>query len=101
MAFAMQMTGNNVFDVGAFDAKTYFAELLRKVQGGAIINISKNGKQVAVLQGKQTLHNAAASEAHKRICARSQRFMELRKKEGLAALNASDLKELKNEGRKY
>ena len=101
MAFAMQMTGNNVFDVGAFDAKTYFAELLRKVQSGAVINISKNGKQVAVLQGKQTVRNEAAFEAHKRILSRSQRFKELRKKEGFSTINAANLKELKDEGRKY
>ncbi|MBP5519199.1 MAG: type II toxin-antitoxin system prevent-host-death family antitoxin [Treponema sp.] len=101
MAFSIAMTGNNVFDVGAFDAKTYFAELLRKVQSGATINISKNGKKVAVLQGVQTIRNEAAFEAHKRILARSQKIQETRKNSGGASLTAKDLKELKNEGRKY
>lgn len=101
MALTMNPAGINTFDVGAFDAKTYFAELLRKVKEGVTINITKNGKAVAVLQGKSAIQNEAAMNAHKRILARAQRMLELREKEGAAALKASDLKELKNEGRKY
>lgn len=101
MAFAIPMSGNNTYDVGAFDAKTYFAELLRKVQGGAVINISKNGKKVAVLQGVQSVQNQAAFDAHQRILARSQKMLEQRKKNVYSALSAKDLMELKNEGRKY
>ena len=101
MAFSVSMTGENTFDVGAFDAKTYFAELLRKVQTGAKFNITKNGKKVAVLQGAQAVQNQAALDAHQRILARSQKIKDQRKKSGGAALSAKDLKELKNEGRKY
>ena len=101
MALSMIPSGYNVYDVGAFDAKTYFAELLRKVKEGVTINITKNGKAVAVLQGKSAIQNEAAMNAHKRILARAQRMAELRAKEDAAALKASDLKELKNEGRKY
>ena len=101
MALTMNPAGINTYDVGAFDAKTYFAELLRKVKEGVTINITKNGKAVAVLQGKSAIQNEAAMNAHKRILARAQRMTELREKEGAAALKASDLKELKNEGRKY
>ena len=101
MALTMNPAGINTYDVGAFDAKTYFAELLRKVKEGVTINITKNGKAVAVLQGKSAIQNEAAMNAHKRILARAQRMAELRAKEGAAALKASDLKELKNEGRKY
>jgi prevent-host-death family protein len=101
MALTMNPAGINTFDVGAFDAKTYFAELLRKVKEGVTINITKNGKAVAVLQGKSAIKNEAAMNAHKRILARAQIMSELREKEGAAALKASDLKELKNEGRKY
>ena len=32
MALVMDPAGINTYDVGAFDAKTYFAELLRKVK---------------------------------------------------------------------
>ena len=101
MALTMNPAGINTFDVGAFDAKTYFAELLRKVKEGVTINITKNGKAVAVLQGKSTIQNQAAMNAHKRILARSQRMAALREKSGAVALTASDLKELKNGGRKY
>ncbi|MBR5647137.1 MAG: type II toxin-antitoxin system prevent-host-death family antitoxin [Treponema sp.] len=101
MAFAINMTGNNIFEVGAFDAKTYFAELLRKVQDGAVINISKNGKQVAVLQGKKTVQNTQALEAHERIMARSKKFVELKNQNGREVLTAGKIKEYKNNGRKY
>ncbi len=105
MALAMVATANNVFDVGAFDAKTYFSELLRKVQKGAVINISKNGKQVAVLQGKSSIQNKDAYEAHKRIMARSAKMIEFRQQNGFAAITSTEfsneLKKLRNAGRKY
>ena len=56
MSFSMVAEGS-FFDIGAFDAKTHFSELLRKVQEGAVFNISKNGKPVAVLQGVQNAKN--------------------------------------------
>ena len=99
MALVMNPAGINTYEVGAFDAKTYFAELLRKVKEGITINITKNGKLVAVLQGKSTIRNEAALNAHKRILARGQRMTGLRG--GSKPLKAADIKELKNEGRKY
>ena len=101
MALVMAANVANVYDVGAFDAKTYFSELLRKAQNGAVINISKNGKQVAVLQGVNNVKAVAAFDAHKRILERSKRLADYRKKYGLDAINVHELKELKNEGRKY
>jgi len=65
MSLSMTSLGNNVFEVGSFDAKTYFAELLRKVQEGCIINITKNGKDVAVLQNKQNINNSKSLSAWK------------------------------------
>ena len=99
MALVMNPAGINTYEVGAFDAKTYFAELLRKVKDGITINITKNGKLVAVLQGKSAIKNEAAMNAHQRILARGQRMAEVR--ENSAGLKASDIKELKNEGRKH
>ncbi len=101
MAFSFTPDAFNVYNVGSFDAKTYFAEFLRKVQGGAKINISKNGKKVAVLQGIKTVQNEAAMEAHRRIIARSQKFAALRQQNGFEAMSAADIKELKDAGRKY
>lgn len=101
MSFAMVSAGGNIFNVGAFDAKTYFSELLRKAQDGAVINISKNGKQIAVLQGTKTVHNKAAFDAHRRILARSGKFAEQKKQNGFSSITFSEIKELKNAGRKY
>ena len=49
MALAMTQVSNNYYDVGSFDAKTYFAELLRNVAEGKTIRITKNGKPVAIM----------------------------------------------------
>ena len=101
MAFSFTPDAFNVYNVGSFDAKTYFAEFLRQVQNGAKIMISKNGKKVAVLQGVHSVQNEAALEAHRRIVARSQKFAALRQQNGGDAMSAADIKELKDAGRKY
>ena len=101
MAFDFSPASGNSYSIGSFDAKTYFAELLRKVQEGAVFNISKNGKPVAVLQGAKAAQNQEALEAHKRILTRSKRIKEERLKKGIEAMSISDIKELKNAGRKY
>lgn len=101
MAFSFTPSANNVFNVGAFDAKTYFSELLRKVQNGATVNISKNGKQVAVLQGVNTKQNEAAFNAHNRILARAKKMSDYRTQNNISAITSAELKELKNAGRKY
>ncbi len=101
MAAALNCVGQNLFEIGAFDAKTYFSELLRRVQAGAVINISKNGKPVAVLQSKQNSQNQAALNAHQRILARSKKFSSMLNTPGAIPVTAQELKELKNDGRKY
>lgn len=101
MAVALNCVGQNLFEIGAFDAKTYFSELLRKVQSGAVINISKNGKPVAVLQSKQNSQNQTALNAHQRILARSKKFSSMLNSSGVAPVTAQELRELKNDGRKY
>lgn len=100
MSFSMAAEGS-FFDIGAFDAKTYFSELLRKVQEGAVFNISKNGKPVAVLQGVQNAKNTEAQLAHKRILSRAKKMQHLQEINGLKTISATELKELKNGGRKY
>ena len=90
-----------VINVGAFDAKTHFSELLRKVQDGTTVRISKNGKQVAVLQGEKEIQNTAAMEAHRRIMRISSELSFRMEKKGVAPLTASDIKEMKDYGRKY
>ena len=101
MSYDFSPTFGNMYNIGSFDAKTYFSELLRKVQEGAVFNISKNGKQVAVLQGVKTAQNQEALEAHNRIVERSKRLAEQRSKLGIKPMSAAQIKELKNAGRKY
>ena len=101
MAFNFSPAFGNVYNIGSFDAKTYFAELVRKVQEGAIFNISKNGKQVAVLQGVKTVQNQEALDAHKRILERSKKLGEEAGKNGSRLMSLADIKELKDAGRKY
>ncbi|MCR4741779.1 MAG: type II toxin-antitoxin system prevent-host-death family antitoxin [Treponema sp.] len=101
MAFSLIPDAFNVYNVGSFDAKTYFAELLRKVQGGAQVNISKNGKPVAVLQGIQSAKNQDALEAHRRILERSKKLTEKTLQNGEKLITSTELKELRDGGRKY
>ena len=101
MSFDFSPAFGNVYNIGSFDAKTYFAELLRKVQQGAVFNISKNGKQVAVLQGVKTMQNEQAFKAHKRIVERSKKMREQTGKNGSPAMTITDIKELRDAGRKY
>ena len=101
MAIPKQMSLGNILDVGAFEAKTYFSELLRKVQGGAIVNISKNGKRVAVLLAADNVQNKTAIEAHKRILERGKKIAQIRKASGIADITKEEIKELKDAGRKY
>jgi antitoxin (DNA-binding transcriptional repressor) of toxin-antitoxin stability system len=37
-------------EVGAFEAKTHFSQLLDEVEGGAVVKISRRGKPVAILK---------------------------------------------------
>jgi prevent-host-death family protein len=90
--FAFTPDYSNEYNVGAFDAKTFFSEFLRKVQDGAVINISKNGKKVAVLKGVNKVLNEDALNAHNRI---------LNRKKSYTSLSVTEIKELKNAGRKY
>lgn len=101
MALALPKSADNVYDVGSFDGKTYFAELLRMVQNGAIINITKNGKKVAVMQSPQKQNNSKAMEAHKKMMALSQKIAQRNKAAGLSPISIAEINELKNEGRKW
>lgn len=78
--------------VGSFEAKTKFAELLRNVELGMIYSITRNGKPVALLQGAASAHSDRYHAAYKRIVDRAS---------SLQGLSASEIKELKREGRKY
>jgi len=98
MALSMTEISDNYYDVGSFDAKTYFAELLRNVMDGKKIRITKNGKPVAVMQSPQ---NAANSEAIASLHKLKKIGLEVVEKSDGYKLSVQDIQDMKNEGRKY
>ena len=96
MALAMTQVSNNFYDVGSFDAKTYFAELLRNVAEGKTIRITKNGKPVAIMQSPQKAANLEAIKAVKRL---REIRNEIVQKAG--SITVEEIKQLRDEGRKY
>lgn len=97
MALSAVKNDNNSYDVGSFDAKTYFAELLRMIQGGATINITKNGKKVAVMESPKNKNASNAQLAFERILQRAQKINE---QNSGAGISFSEIQEAVNYGRK-
>ena len=58
-------------EVGAFDAKTHFSELLRKIEKGITVTVTKNGRPVATLT-KATADTTRARDACRRSEARAK-----------------------------
>ena len=52
-----------IIEVGAFEAKTHFSQLLDQVEGGTIVKISRRGKPVAVLKQDDAVSREAAEKA--------------------------------------
>jgi prevent-host-death family protein len=76
--------------VDAFDAKTHFSELLKKVEQGGQVTITKHGRPVAKLLPAQEL-------TKENICLSIQKILDFSKFHNLGNL---DWKELKDEGRR-
>lgn len=96
MALSMTQVSQNFFDVGSFDAKTYFAELLRNVAEGKTIRITKNGKPVAIMQSPQKTANTEAMNAVRRLREIRDNIVS---KSG--SITVDEIKQLRDEGRKY
>ena len=52
-----------IIEVGAFEAKTHFSQLLDQVEGRTIVKISRRGKPVAVLKQDDAVSREAAEKA--------------------------------------
>lgn len=100
MALALTQNADNIYDIGSFDAKTYFAELLRMIQNGATINITKNGKKVAVMESPKAKANSQSMLAHQRILKRSAEISKYAKENNLQVFSLEEINEAKNYGRK-
>lgn len=101
MALAMSQVSNNFYDVGSFDAKTYFAELLRNVADGKTIRITKNGKPVAIMQSPQKVVNSEAMDAVKKLRNIGYEIAEKAGNYGSEKITVEEIIQLKEEGRKY
>lgn len=95
MALSLEKRSNNVFAVGSFAAKTYFAELLRMVENGSVITITRNGHDVATVQSPETRENKKALAAWHGLCAIGKELNSLQKH-----ISIDEIQEWKNEGRK-
>lgn len=60
--------------IGSFQAKTYFAELLRKVEEGVVVTITRNGHDVAVMQSPQKKQADKAQTAWNRLVKLSKKI---------------------------
>jgi len=78
--------------VGAFEAKTHLPELLRRVESGESITITKHGKPVAIL--------VPPREVPSDVKAAIKAMREFREKHG-PELKGTSFRELIEEGRRY
>jgi len=86
---------SDAIEVGSFEAKTHFAELLRKVENGAVIHITRNGHSIAVLQKNTGTENKRALDACGRIESRALKITG----RSASPVTFAEIQEMKNAGR--
>lgn len=88
---------NHNFSIGSFQAKTYFSELLRKVEEGIVVTITRNGHDVAIMQSPQKKESTQAVKAWERLMKISSKISEQNKDE---PITLSQIQEWKEEGQR-
>ncbi len=86
---------NHNFSIGSFQAKTYFAELLRKVEEGFVVTITRNGHDVAVIQSPQKKQSTEAQLAWQRLMKFSKKISKQNEKE---PVSVEQIQSWRNEG---
>jgi len=69
-------------EVGAFEAKTHFSQLLDEVEGGAVVKISRRGKPVAILKQDEAVsrdRSLAAVQQLRSLCVHKTTLGEIEK----------------------
>ena len=61
-------------DVGAFEAKTHFSQLLKEVEQGNIVHVTRRGKPIAVISPEGSDREMAVTNTLERIAARRREF---------------------------
>lgn len=59
----MEVAPTQTYAIGSFEAKTHFAELLRKVESGVVVTITRNGHEIASMQRPQSHRSESAVRA--------------------------------------
>ena len=85
------------FSIVSFQAKTYFSELLRKVEEGIVVTITRNGHDVAIMQSPQKKESTQAVKAWERLMKISSKISEQNKDK---PITLSQIQEWKEEGRR-
>ncbi len=70
-------------EVGAFEAKTHFSQLLDEVEEGAVVKISRRGKPVAILKQDEAVSQKDSLNALREIRSLCKRKITLQEIEEL------------------
>lgn len=100
MAMALEKRDDSVYAIGSFQAKTYFAELLRSVESGASVIITRNGHDIAVLEGTRHRNDEKSLNALARFKKIAVEIAEGQKTSG-TPITVDEIMSLRDEGRKY
>ena len=84
----------NSITVGAFEAKTHFSQLLKEVEKGNIVHVTRRGKPIALISPEGFGREEAGQNALERIASR-RKVVGMRKK-----ITTNDILEFRDEGRK-
>jgi len=84
----------SVVTVGAFEAKTHFSQLLKEVEKGNIIHVTRRGKPIAIISSEGFAKGKAGQDALDRIANR-RKYIGTR--ENMAT---TEILEFRDEGRK-
>jgi prevent-host-death family protein len=82
-------------EVGAFEAKTHFSQLLNEVEKGNIIHVTRRGKPIAVIAPEGYGRQESGQKTINRI---SDRRRDICKRE---VFTTDDILAFRDEGRKY
>ncbi len=74
-------------DVGAFDAKTRFSELLRQVEAGCVVRVFRRNRHIANLVRGDAVRTGEAAVALDRLAARR------RSRKGMSAAAICELRD--------
>jgi len=84
----------NSLTVGAFEAKTHFSQLLREVEKGNTIHITRRGKAIALILPETASKEESGKAALERIAQRRNNLIKKKK------TTTKEILELRDEGRK-